>query len=101
MTRTKKAAENRYPPAEDHMEAPNHCLFLFLRKHARLQRMHFQGPSSSARGLCIITEIREFTFAHCVLLQSVLLPYTIHTIHPKAFMNCAALQELAIPPSLH
>ena len=48
-----------------------------------------------------VTEIREFTFAHCVLLQSVMLPYSLHTIHSKAFMNCAALQELAIPPSLH
>ena len=48
-----------------------------------------------------VTEIREFTFAHCVLLPSVMLPYTLHTIHSKAFMNCAALQELAIPPSLH
>ena len=47
-----------------------------------------------------VTEIREFTFAHCVLLQRVMLPYTLHTIHSNAFMNCAALQELAIT-SLH
>ena len=40
-----------------------------------------------------ILEIREFTFANCVLLQRI--------IHAKAFVNCAALQELAIPPSLH
>ena len=46
-------------------------------------------------------EIREFTFVHCVRLRDVRLPYTVHTIHVKAFMNCAALQGLAIPPSLH
>ena len=28
------------------------------------------------------------------------LPTTLHTIRVKAFMNCAALVELAIPPSL-
>ena len=38
---------------------------------------------------------------NCVLLQRIMLPYTLQTIHSKAFMNCAALQELAIPPSLH
>ena len=36
-----------------------------------------------------------------MLLQRVMLPYTLHTIHSKAFMSYAALQELAIPPSLH
>ena len=33
-------------------------------------------------------------------LREVLLPITLHTIRVKAFMNCAALVELAIPPSL-
>ena len=32
-------------------------------------------------------------------LREVLLPTTLHTIRVKAFMNCAALVELAIPPS--
>ena len=27
-------------------------------------------------------------------------PKTLHTIRVKAFMNCAALPELAFPPSL-
>ena len=48
-----------------------------------------------------IEEIREFTFVHGIRLHDVRLPYTVHTIHVKAFMNCAALPELAIPPSLH
>ena len=46
-----------------------------------------------------IEEIQEFTFVHCTSLCEVRLPYTIRV---KAFMNCAALPELAIiPPSLH
>ena len=44
-----------------------------------------------------IEEIQEFTFVHCVRLREVRLPYSV----VKAFMNCAALPELAIPPSLH
>ena len=44
-----------------------------------------------------IEEIQEFTFVHCTSLCEVRLP----TIRVKAFMNCAALPELAIPPSLH
>ena len=49
-----------------------------------------------------IEEIQEFTFAHCTSsLCVVRLPYTLHTIRVEAFMNCAALPELAIPPSLH
>ena len=44
-----------------------------------------------------IAEIREFTFVHCVRLRDVRLPYTVHTIHVKAFMNCAALPGLAHP----
>ena len=46
----------------------------------------------------MIEEIPEFTFVHCTSLG--LLPATLHTIRVKAFMNCAALVELAIPPSL-
>ena len=48
-----------------------------------------------------VTDIREFTFVHCIRLQVVRLPYTVHTIPVKAFMNCAALQDLATPPSMH
>ena len=48
----------------------------------------------------MIEEIPEFTFVHCTSLREVLLPATLHTIRVKAFMNCAALDELAIPPSL-
>ena len=45
-----------------------------------------------------IEEIQEFTFVHCTSLCEVRLPYTLQTIRVKAFMNCAALPELAIPP---
>ena len=45
-----------------------------------------------------IEEIQEFTFVHCASLCEVRLPYTLHTIRVKAFMNRAALPELAIPP---
>ena len=48
----------------------------------------------------MIEEIPEFTFAHCTSLREVFLPTTLHTIRVKAFMNCAALGELAIPPAL-
>ena len=48
----------------------------------------------------MIEEIPEFTFVHCTSLREVFLPATLHTIRVKAFMNCAALVELAIPPSL-
>ena len=48
----------------------------------------------------MIEEIPEFTFVHCTGLREVLLPATLHTIRVKAFMNCAAPVELAIPPSL-
>ena len=44
----------------------------------------------------MIEEIPEFTFAHCTSLREVFLPTTLHTIRVKAFMNCAALVELAI-----
>ena len=47
-----------------------------------------------------VEEIPEFAFVHCTSLREVLLPMTLHTIRVKAFMNCAALVELAIPPSL-
>ena len=47
----------------------------------------------------MIEEIPEFTFGHCTSLREVFLPTTLHTIRVKAFMNCAALVELAIPPS--
>ena len=30
-----------------------------------------------------VTEIQEFTFVHCIQLQHVRLPHTIHTTHPK------------------
>ena len=43
-----------------------------------------------------VEEIPEFATS----LKEVLLPITLHTIRVKAFMNCAALVELAIPPSL-
>ena len=43
-----------------------------------------------------VEEIPEFAFVR----KEVLLPITLHTIRVKAFMNCAALVELAIPPSL-
>ena len=36
----------------------------------------------------------------CTGLREVLLPTTLHALRVKAFMNCAALVELAIPPSL-
>ena len=48
----------------------------------------------------MIEEIPEFTFGHCTSLREVFLPITLQTIRVKAFMNCAALVELAIPPSL-
>ena len=48
----------------------------------------------------MIEEIPEFIFVHCTSLTKVFLPATLHTIRVKAFMNCAALVELAIPPSL-
>ena len=41
-----------------------------------------------------IEEIQEFT-------REVRLPCSLHTIRVEAFMNCAALPELATPPSLH
>ena len=47
-----------------------------------------------------VEEIPEFAFVHCTSLREVLLPITLHTIRVKAFMNCAALVELAIPPYL-
>ena len=45
-----------------------------------------------------VEEIPEFTFVHCTSLREVLLPPTLHAIRIEAFMNCAALVELAIPP---
>ena len=48
----------------------------------------------------MIEEIPEFTFGHCTSLREVFLPTTLHTIRVKAFMSCAALVELAIPPAL-
>ena len=47
-----------------------------------------------------VEEIQEFTFAHCTSLKEVSFPQTLHTIRVKAFMNCAALLELAIQLSL-
>ena len=51
-----------------------------------------------------ITEIREYTFSYCVRLQLLWLPKTLHTIqvtiHVKAFMGCAILQEIEVPPTL-
>ena len=44
-----------------------------------------------------ILEIREFTFANCVLLQRIMLPSALHTIHPKAFMTCAAFARTSNP----
>ena len=38
-----------------------------------------------------ITEIREYTFSHCVRLQHLWLPKTLQTIHVKAFMGCTGL----------
>ena len=40
-----------------------------------------------------IEEIQEFTFVHCTSLCEVRLPYTLHTIRVKAFMNCTALPD--------
>ena len=40
-------------------------------------------------------EAQEFTFVHCTGLSEVSLPPTLHTMRVKAFMNCAALVELA------
>ena len=37
-----------------------------------------------------ITEVREYTFSHCVRLQHLWLPKTLQTIHVKAFMGSAA-----------
>ena len=34
-----------------------------------------------------IEEIQEFTFVHCASLREVKLPYSLHTIRVKAFMN--------------
>ena len=48
----------------------------------------------------MIEEIPEFTFSHCTSLREVFLPTTLHTIRVEAFMSCAALVELAIPPAL-
>ena len=44
----------------------------------------------------MIEEIPEFTFVHCTSVREVSLPATLHAIRVKAFMNCAALVELAI-----
>ena len=48
----------------------------------------------------MIEEIPEFTFGHCTSLREVFLRTTLHTIRVKAFMSCAALVGLAIPPAL-
>ena len=48
----------------------------------------------------MIEEIPEFTFGHCTSLREVFLLTTLLSIRVKAFMSCAALVELAIPPAL-
>ena len=56
------------------------------------------------RSCCAVLHSKEI-FEGCPFrdlpLAVIRLPYTLHTIRVKAFMNCAALPELAIPPSLH
>ena len=53
---------------------------------------------SSAKALA--TTILEGVAGACTSLREISFPQTLHTIRVKAFMNCAALLELAIPPSL-
>ena len=45
----------------------------------------------------MVEEIPEFTFGHCTGLREVFSPTTLRV---KAFMSCAALVELPIPPAL-
>ena len=45
-----------------------------------------------------ISVIQELTFSSFVRLQHIWLPRALHTIHVKAFMDCAVLREIAVPP---
>ena len=71
-----------------------HCLSVLCGEGAQRHR----GDSCELlRGLTSNTNVEEFPeFTLCT--REVLLPSTLHTIRVKAFMNCAALVELAIPP---
>ena len=70
---------------------------------------HLLGPHGCDNGKLLafvdlsstpITEIREFTFSHCIRLQHIWLPKTLQTIHVKTFMDCAILREIEVPPTL-
>ena len=46
-----------------------------------------------------ITALPSSTFAHCVALNSILLPLRL-TNGQRSFLNCVALQEVVIPTEL-
>ena len=63
---------------------------------------HFVATGAHACDSCRLLKSGDLynTMIEEIPESTVFLPATLHTIRVKAFMNCAALVELAIPPSL-
>ena len=111
MTILQDGRDSNSPTSGPRRELPTGCFCSTGLKELQLPRDFYELGAHACDNCKLLTyldisdtnieEIREFTFVLCTRLHDVRLPYTVHTMHVKAFMDCAALQELAIPPSLH